>query len=541
MKQSDYDELREQALALIEVGELAQACDLFERISGFDPRDAEAQLMLGAIKRELGQTLEAVSHLRQTVKIDPDHSEAWIMLGGLLGGLLGQLDEMEEAEQCSRRTLELDPDSLDAHMNLANALVRREKLDEAVEHYRAVLAQQPALAMAWAMLGRAHARTERWQEAENALRQALVLDPRLADAHLELGNVCKMENRLDEARSHYEQALCLNPGCADAHVGLGSLHYKQGHLDSALASYHQALRINPHQSHVHYNLGVLQQELGRPMAEAEASYREAVRLSPDFIDAHHNLGRLLMAQGDKSAAECFEQILRFKPDHVVALYVLSMLGKAPTPSTAPADYVIRLFDDYASRFDKHLVEELQYRIPEFLRAAVGRVLGQSQVRLNVLDLGCGTGLCGPLFRDIAERLIGVDLSAAMIGKASERGIYDDLHREDITAFLQASGPVYDLIIATDVFIYVGDLAGVFAACTTALKPGGYFAFSLEAVDDSKTYQLQTTGRYAQSSRYIRELAQAQMLDEVDFGHVTVRTENSIPIPGYVFILRRSEC
>lgn len=537
MQPPDNHRLREQALALIEAGELTKACTLFGQISKIDPQDVEALMMLGAIKGELGQAAEAVVYLRHAVELDPDYTEAWAMLGGLLG----QLNEMEQAEQCSRRVLELDPESVDAHMNLANTLFHQGKLDEAVENYRKVLAQQPSLSMAWLMLGRAHARAEQWREAENALRQALILDPRLVEAHLELGNVCKMEGRFDEARSHYEQALGLNPSHAEAHASFGALLYSQGHFDGALASYLQSLRLNPHQSSVYHNLGVLQQALGRPAAEAEASYREAVRLQPDFIEAHHNLGRLLMAQGDRQhAAESFEQILRFKPDNAIARYMLSALGAAPAPSTAPSDYVAGLFDDYAARFDKHLVQELQYRIPEYLRTAVGRALGQSHGQLNVLDLGCGTGLCGPLFRDLAARLTGVDLSAGMIDKARERRVYDELHLEDITTFLQSSSAVYDLIIAADVFVYVGELTGVFAACKAALKPGGYFAFSLEAADDSETYLLRPTGRYAQSSRYIRELVQAQMLHEVDFDQVVVRMTNGAPIPGYVFILRRPQ-
>lgn len=537
MPPPDTEGLREQALALIEAGALVQACVLFEQIARIDAQDAEARMMVGAIKGELGQTAEAIVYLRQAVEIDPDYTEVWLMLGGLLG----QLDEMEQAEQCSRRALELEPDSANAHMNLANSLLRQDKLDEAVEHYRKVLAQQPSLSMAWLMLGRAHARAEQWQEAGHALQQALTVDPRLVEAHLELGNVRRMENRPDEARSHYELALRLNPAHSEAHASLGSLLYSQGHLDEALASFLQALRINPHLPHVHFNLGVLQQQLGRPVAEAEASYREAVRLRPDFIEAHHNLGRLLMAQGDRQrAAESFEQILRFKPDHAIALYMLSALGTVPAPSTAPSEYVAGLFDDYAERFDKHLVQELQYRIPEHLRAAMGRMLGQAHGELNILDLGCGTGLCGPLFRDLAARLTGVDLSAGMIDKARARGIYDGLHVGDITTFLAGSDSVYDLIIAADVFVYVGELADVFAACTAALKPGGYFAFSLEAADDAENYRLQPTGRYAQSSRYIRGLAQAQMLQEAGFDQVVVRTTNGAPIPGYVFILRRPE-
>lgn len=536
MPPSDTDQLHEQALALIESGALAQACALYERITALDPGDAEAWMMLGAVTNERGDMAQAIVQLRRAVDIDPRYTQAWIMLSGLFG----RTGEMEQAEQCSRQALDLDPESVEARMNLANAQFQLGKTEAALESYHQVLTRQPGLPTAWVMLSRAHSRAEQWDDAENALQRALALEPRLAEAHIELGNVRKMQSRFDEARGHYEQALSLSPEHIEAHVALAALLYSQGRAAEALALYRQALRLDPRQPAVHYNVGVICQELGQSASEAEASYREAVRLRPDFVKAHHNLGRLLMAQGDKAGAiESFEQILRFKPDHTVAHYMLSTLGAAPVPSAAPSDYVAGLFDDYAGRFDRHLVEGLQYRIPEYLRTALGSELGQGAARFDVLDLGCGTGLCGALFRDLASRLTGVDLSARMIEKAHERGVYDELHRADITTFLQESGRSYDLILAADVFVYVGALDRLFAACSAALNPGGYFAFSVEAADDSATYLLRPTGRYAQSSRYIRALARSQALQEIGFEPLVVRTQNDEPIPGYVFILRRA--
>jgi len=217
---------------------------------------------------------------------------------------------------------------------------------------------------------------------------------------------------------------------------------------------------------------------------------------------------------------------------------LAVVGGAPMPPAPPPEYVTNLFDDYAGRFDRHLVQQLEYRIPAHLREAVGQVLDETRRSLEVLDLGCGTGLCGPLFRDIAARLTGVDLSAKMIEKARERGVYDELQVADITEAMRAHPAAYDLILAADVFIYVGELTPVFEACRSALKPGGMFAFSVEAAEETDTYVLRPTGRYAHATGYIRQLAQAAGLQELSLDHVVLRKEKDSPMPGYIFVLRQ---
>ena len=135
---------------------------------------------------------------------------------------------------------------------------------------------------------------------------------------------------------------------------------------------------------------------------------------------------------------------------------------------APA-YVARLFDDYAPRFERHLTSELGYRGPRILRDAVEAVAPVRRFR-RALDLGCGSGLAGAAFRPIVESLAGVDLSPAMIEEARRTGVYDGLEVGDVAAFLakQTSGEA-DLILAADVFVYLGDLAPTLQAAAAALS------------------------------------------------------------------------
>src|SRR5690606_25849867 len=153
-------------------------------------------------------------------------------------------------------------------------------------------------------------------------------------------------------------------------------------------------------------------------------------------------------------------------------YKLAALRGDPAPESAPAEYVAGLFDQYAEEFDAHLTGELGYQTPQRLREPFDGLAGGA-TGLRVLDLGCGTGLSGLVFRDCAAHLAGVDLSPRMLDKARGRGIYDELHCADLVQALERPGPDWDLMLAADVFVYLGDLGAVLRAAARALRPGGW--------------------------------------------------------------------
>lgn len=194
---------------------------------------------------------------------------------------------------------------------------------------------------------------------------------------------------------------------------------------------------------------------------------------------------------------------------------------------------MKVFDDYADRFDEHL-NALKYQAPSLLLGLTRRLAPNGT--LDVLDLGCGTGLVGQQFRSLARSLTGVDISTNMLAKARQRGIYDHLVRGDIDQFLKTQDGTFDLAVAADVFIYIGDLSSIFRGVRAALRDDGLFCFSVEATEESD-YVLRSTLRYAQSSGYLRRLA-----EETDFiveviESKPVRHEYGRDINGYYVIMR----
>jgi predicted TPR repeat methyltransferase len=186
-------------------------------------------------------------------------------------------------------------------------------------------------------------------------------------------------------------------------------------------------------------------------------------------------------------------------------------------------------------FDQHLVETLNYLVPEKLYEAV-LAARPAAAALDVIDLGCGTGLVGQKFRGVACRLTGIDISARMIQWAKGRKIYDQLVRGDYVHYLSARRAPCDLVLAADVFIYAGDLVAIFQAVARLLRPDGLFAFSLE-VAPKGDYVLQPNRRYAHSLGYIHRLAEETSFHEVAVNPVKLRRQGEDHAAGVIAILR----
>lgn len=216
---------------------------------------------------------------------------------------------------------------------------------------------------------------------------------------------------------------------------------------------------------------------------------------------------------------------------------LARLGAAGTPAAAADMYVRGLFDQYADRFEAHLIEKLAYRGPDLLADALAR-LGAAHFR-DVIDLGCGTGLCGLRFRAASDRLAGVDLSPRMILGARAKNVYDRLETGGIEDFLiHEPARSANLILAADVFVYFGELAPVFTAAARVLEPGGLFAFTLQRAQDGD-YEIGSDMRFSHSEAYVRRAADAAGLSIALLEQASTRKDAGADAPGLVVVAARA--
>lgn len=424
-------------------------------------------------------------------------------------------------------------------MNMALQLQKQGMLDAADELYGRVLEAFPDHVDALHFLGVSRYQRERPDEALALVRRALALAPEHADARNNLGNMLLQEGQLDEAVATYRQVLAKRSDYPGVHANLGVALRRKGDLQGAEQAFRQALALDPNHGAAYHNLGSILRDSDRD-DEALTAFQRALALLPYDGESYRCVGAMLYAVG--RVAECrtiYERWRAMEPDSPIARHMLAACSGQSAPERASDAFVRQTFDAFANSFDT-VLDRLKYRAPALVADAVVAELGPGKGKgdLDVLDAGAGTGLCGPLLRAHARRLVGIDLSAKMLDKARARGVYDDLETAELTAYMIDHAQEFDVVVSADTLVYFGELEGAFQAAARALRPGGVLAFTVERAQDAPGHVLNPHGRYSHHEQYVRRALEQSgfSVSAVEPSHL--RLENKVPVEGLVVIARR---
>lgn len=436
--------------------------------------------------------------------------------------------------------------SLDDALQLAVSVHREGKPRLAAQHYEAILQVAPDHPDALHYMGLAQHHLGNHDGAVNLIRRALAVAPDYVDARNNLGNVQKEIGLHADAEQSYRAVLDARPDFVQAHNNLGVVLRAQERLDEAAAAYRRAVELSPRFAQGWINLGNVLKKAG-DFNEALSCYRNAVLITPDNPDVYRSLARALVSQHrDAEALEVYRQWEKIEPDNPVVQHHIAACQGAAAPVRASDSYVQSVFDRFADSFDEVLTK-LGYCAPAMCGEMVATLLGsatkaEARPALDVLDAGCGTGLCGPLLKPYARRLDGVDLSAGMLAKAAERGGYDKLHEAELTAWLSSHPAAYDLVVSADTLCYFGALDAVIPAAGGTLRPGGHLVFTVEETVDSAAapqFLLHAHGRYSHTEAYVRAMLAAGGLEVRELRRVTLRQEASKPVAGLLVAARKA--
>jgi predicted TPR repeat methyltransferase len=379
-------------------------------------------------------------------------------------------------------------------------------------------------------------------DAEKLYRRILEAAPDDPDALHYLGVLTHQRGRSDEAVELIRRALAVAPDYPDALSNLGNILREQGRLAEAEACYRGAIGLRPEHSQALLMLGAVLDCQGCD-EEATVHLLRAVETVPHDALAFRVLGSALRHAGRlEEAAVLYRRWLASEPDTAEARFLLAACTRAEVPARSPDNYVEGLFDRFAESFDERLAG-LSNRAPELVATALARAAGSALAGCAVLDAGCGTGLCATHLRPFAGELTGVDLSAEMLARARERGLYDQLAQAELTGYLAASRERFDLIVSADTLVYFGDLGPVLRAASEALRPGGWLAFTLERADDldpATGWRLDPCGRYSHAPAYVDATLRAATLTPALAEPVVPRMEAGAPVAGLVVVARRAQ-
>ena len=434
-------------------------------------------------------------------------------------------------EAAARQVLARQPRNPEAHYVLALSAMFQKRHAEALAPVEKAISLDPRDARYPFLHAMCLAGAGRVDEAVAAYRRALGLRPAYFEAWANLASLLETHQRFAQAEEAYGRALALKPGAAPVLNGLGMCLLARGELERAADAFSRAVAADPAFPTARNNLGNTLGKL-KQVDAAIAHLQEAVRLRPDFAVAWVNLGEQCYVAGrDAEAVAAIDRALALDPANGGLRHLRDAIAGVQT-GRAPDDYIRGFFDRFAADFDRRLVEDLEYRTPERMAQFLAPWLAGREGSLRIEDLGCGTGLSGIVLKPYAARMDGVDLSGEMLARARERNLYDGLHEAEIAAYLDAKpAGGCDLAAAMDVFVYVGDLSGIFRAVARALAPGAMFAFSVERLEGEGEFRLARSGRYAHTAGYLRALAAANGLAEWKIEDTVIRKESGAPVIG----------
>lgn len=558
----------EKAIQLHQSGDYQQAQDLYQQILADEPSNAEANHLMGllaaqqnqidtaiqwfekAVALQQGSALfhnslanaykgnkafaKAEQHYQQSIKLKPDYAQAHNNYGG---SLLMQ-EAYDDALRQFQQAVQIDPAYLEAHLNLGNLLLRQNNLSAAEKQFLNVLQLNPKQLYAHHQLGNICLQQDKLVDAEKHFQSVLAIDEEHLETLNNMGVICLKKSEPQQAVEYFAKVLALDDEYLDARSNIAATFLQNDRYPQAIRQYKEYLKLKPDNLEANYNIAVAFMSLGH-LEDAIRHYQIVIEHNPQHANAEANLGAIyLRLEQRDNAVEHFQKALEIDPNNPSVQYMLRALRGDKGLSKTPSEYIKNLFDNYAIQYDQHLVERLHYQIPLHLRNILKEACGQESAEWNIVDLGCGTGLSGEEFKDYSKHIIGVDLSDKMIAVAKQKNIYDELVSKNISEYLEDTKEKFDLIIAADVFGYIGELESIFKLCKKALSSEGLFTFSVEKTLQ-QPFELKSTARFAHSLEYIQELAQKTGFNIVKWQEVTARVQNEKPLGAYVFVLTAS--
>ena len=451
------------------------------------------------------------------------------------------------------------------------------KPESAAEAFGVAASIAPGHAPHWTHYGMILDRLNQTSQAAFCLEQAVTLAPESPESWVFLGLVRRKLGDLPGAATACRKALEQAPGAAAAWDCLGLIKEAQFDYSGAIDCLSASAKLGTVNASLMARLGMLNYHLGRINAASEA-FARAVELEPANLSHRQMLRKTrfmqeMLAGNLDQALECYQfgcqsdgacaeselpamlksafalfsafgpqdaairagkKLIELQPANAEIEYLLRAVNGDQELERSPEKYVIDHFDDFAANFDSKLVSTLGYDLPDKIGEAI-RSMAPDRLFDYVLDVGCGTGLCGPILRPIARILNGIDLSTKMIERAATRKTYDCLECAEIVEFLERTPLRFDLITAADVLVYIGDLRRFFSAVSRAMIPGGILAVSTEQWA-GLGYHLCPSGRFAHAPDYVRQSAAKAGLTELTRIETTLRLEGSTRIPGDVHLL-----
>ncbi|EKD91610.1 MAG: hypothetical protein ACD_29C00469G0001 [uncultured bacterium] len=458
------------------------------------------------------------------------------------GVLLAQMHDHQNAMEKINRAIQLNPNQSSFYNSLGNVFLALKKNDAAKNAYKKAIRINSKYAVAYNNLGNVYYHQNQFVSAEKSYQKALELNPHYTDAQNNLNILLKKMGITFFENQHYEQAISLferilstDDKIPEMNYLVASTYLELGEHSKALNYYFRQLAQKP-LFEAYYNIGVILMGQDK-LNDAIEYFKKSLEYNPNDLSTQLNLGSIYLKQNKlDQAILIYQNANRIKPNDPEIQYILLALTQQYLPQKAPEVYLKNLFNQYAKNYDKHLVEILKYDAPKIIFEKINLEFAPAQKSLVILDLGCGTGLAGDYFKIFSKKLIGLDIAENMIAVARLKNIYDELITGEIESSIQQFKEI-DLVIAADVFTYIGNLEFIFKQINQVLSNSGVFIFTIEQTFEND-FILQSSIRYAHSKIYINKLAATYGFKIIALDNIVIRKQRNAPVFGYLALLKK---
>ena len=497
------------------------------------PNDPELLHRLGIIAAQQENYSDAIDYLHTAIQHQPNDPALQLHLANSLKAQ-GQLTQ---AAQLLQKTVEAHPNYVAAYNNLGTVYYSLGKLTDATHYYQLAIEKKPDYIDAYYNLGLALTKQNQFVGAASAFQTILQYNPEHFPARFHLASALMRDDKIDEALKHFIYIEENHPPHFETEINMATCFLKKGDLNEAKLHYRNALEFSPEDIQILFNLGVINAQLGA-VDSAIQHYQRLLHINPDYFPAHNNLGVAFLAKQHVGfALRHFQEALRIQPNNVAIQHTIKVLSQNQHLLASPPDYITSLFDAYADHYDSHLLNALDYQVPDILYKAIKKCIALSKQQWEILDIGCGTGLSGSVFKPHAKKLMGVDLSSKMLDIAKQKNIYDELITQEAITYLAENKNKFDLVIAGDVLVYIGDLKNTLKNISESLHENGWFVFNTE-ISESADFTMNQSGRFSHQKSYIETLAHQFGLNVIEYQTPITRQQNNEPVYGHVFVLRK---
>lgn len=533
---SNADFKMKEVAALYRLGDIPAAKALYEELIQAGQASAGVWHHLGLIHAELKDWVSAEKAMREGLLLDANEKTLYLHLANVLK----QMQRYDEAKAILQNLISIDAENAAALHNLGTVCYALQDWPSARCAFEKAIFIKANYVDAYYHLALTQLRQQDLKAAELTLQAVLELDADHPGAAFQLGSLYLLREQFSEALKPLQQLLKRHPHHFESHMNIAHAYLRLGQLSNAAMHYSQALAIQPHEEQALFNLGVINMQQGNLRAAAEY-YQRILQQTPRSFAAHNNLGVVLLALKQREDALLhFKAAISIEPNNAAVKHILQLNTVPDVINETPSAYVRALFNGYADHYDAHLLKDLRYTVPEQFKRVLKTHTALGDKPWNILDLGCGTGLCAAWLQDVRQlggRVVGVDIAENMLKEAEKKAWYDQLAHADINAYLYECQERFDLVLAGDVLVYQGDLASLLKGIAEVVKPAGWFIFNIE-LGEKSPYVMTGSGRFQHAPDYIREVLPANCALKVS-EIVTLRYQEQAQVRGQIFLVQRT--